>query len=81
MKFEGIIGADIPLVAQKARDTITIHTYGLSKEAHHGSQRTLIPIRKLRVSLDEFSARFISGANLPSGVDLDDAVKRVLGCK
>jgi len=33
------------------------------------------------LSLEEFSNRFISALNWPSGKELDDAVKRVLGAK
>lgn len=78
-KFENIIGADIPLLADKDPNVLTIHTYGLFSPTGHGKQRTLIGNRKIRVSLDEFAQRFISGPNLPSGEDLDKAVKRVLG--
>ncbi|MDR3300207.1 MAG: restriction endonuclease [Candidatus Accumulibacter sp.] len=79
-KFEDIIGADIPSVNIKGKNTLTIHTYALSDTIpEHGAQRTLIPVRKLLVSLDEFSQRFISGPNLPTGEELDHAVKRVLG--
>lgn len=81
-KFEDIIGADIPLVEDKGPSILTIHTYGLSEPvSEHGSQRTLVPVRQLRVSLDEFAQRFISGPNLPTGRQLDEAVKRVLGCQ
>ena len=81
-KFEDIIGADIPLVHDKGANILTIHTYALSEPVPaHGSQRTLIPVRKLRVSLDEFAHRFISGPNLPTGTQLDEAVKHILGCK
>lgn len=80
-KFEDIIGADIPVVDDKGPNVLTIHTYALSAPIpEHGSQRTLTPVRKLRVSLDDFAQRFISGPNLPTGGQLDEAVKRVLGC-
>jgi hypothetical protein len=78
-KFEGIIGSDIPLLAEGGKDVLTIHTYELSPEVKHGNQRNLIMKRNLRFSLEEFSERFISGPNLPSGLQLDNAVKRVLG--
>ncbi len=79
LKFEGIIGSDIPLLAEGGKDVLTIHTYELSPEVKYGVQRTLILKRNLRFSLEEFSQRFISGPNLPSGLQLDAAVKRVLG--
>jgi hypothetical protein len=79
-KFEDIIGADIPLVADKGANVLTIHTYELSGPVAQGKRRILVRKRNIRVSLDEFAQRFISGPNLPSGEDLDEAVKRVLGC-
>jgi hypothetical protein len=79
-KFEDIIGADIPLLPDNGSHVLTIHTYDLSEPAEHGQQRKLVSNRKIRVSLDEFAQRFISGPNLPSGEDLDEAVRRVLGC-
>jgi hypothetical protein len=78
-KFEDIIGRDIPLLEKSGKDMLTIHTYELSPFVMHGQQRSLIMKRNIRFSLDEFSQRFISGPNLPSGVQLDLAVKRVLG--
>lgn len=79
-KLEDIIGADIPLVATKGVNVLTVHTYDLSPPTSHDQQRTLVSKRKIRVSLDDFSERFISGPNLPTGDKLDQAVKRVLGC-
>jgi len=78
-KFEEIIGADIPLVDTRAPDALTVHTYSLSSPVEHGQQRHLIFERELRFELEEFSGRFIAGANLPSGENLDNAVRRVLG--
>lgn len=78
-KFEEIIGADIPQLESAAPDVLTVHTYSLSQPGGFGKQRTLIMERKIRFSLDEFSNRFIAGANLPSGGDLDNAVRKVLG--
>ncbi len=80
-KFEEIIGADIPTIEDTGPNVLTIHTYDLSAPTGHGQQRTLVLNRQLRVSLDEFAQRFISGPNLPTGEELDDAVKRVLGCR
>ena len=79
VKFEDIIGSDIPLADCSAKNTITIHTYGLSAAPAPGMQRELIEKRSISVLLDEFATRFISGANLPSGTDLDAAVRSVLG--
>ena len=80
-KFEEVIGDDIPTLDESRikNDVITIHTYDLSEPKGHGLQRVLIENRKIHLSLDEFSTRFISGPNLPSGSDLDFAVQRILG--
>ncbi|MEQ1592824.1 MAG: hypothetical protein ABL892_10595 [Thiobacillaceae bacterium] len=78
-KFEDIIGADIPAVRDKAPNVLTVHTYALSPAVKPGAQRKLQLARELRFTLDAFSERFIGGANLPSGADLDQAVRRVLG--
>lgn len=78
-KFEDIIGDDIPLVDYKSPDVMTVHTYSLSEPVPHGKQRELILNRNLRFRLSEFSDRFIAGASLPSGEELDEAVRKVLG--
>lgn len=78
-KFEEVIGADIPLVNKYAPDVLTVHTYSLSSPVEHGKQRHLIFEREIKFELEEFSGRFIAGANLPSGEDLDNSVRRVLG--
>lgn len=78
-KFEEIIGRDIPLLEEGGRDILTVHTYELSPFMGHGEQRSLVMKRNIRFSLSEFSRRFISGPNLPSGIQLDGAVKRILG--
>lgn len=80
-KFEDVIGADIPLVEKGGKDIITVHTYELSPTVAHGKQREMMIKRNIRFSLEEFSQRFITGANFPSGELLDSAVKRVLGLK
>ncbi len=78
-KFEDIIGKDIRKKRKSAKDILTVHTYGLSPEALPGEQRELILKRNLKFTLSDFSKRFISGPHLPSGDDLDGAVRRVLG--
>lgn len=78
-KFEDVIGADIPLLDEKAPDILTVHTYSLSPPVETGHQRGIILERKIRFSLDEFSNRFIAGASLPSGDDLDNSIRRILG--
>ena len=78
-KFEDIIGHDIPTVDTPNRETLTVYTYKLGEEVPHGQQRELIEVRKLHFTLEEFSNRFVSGPNLPSGEDLDNAIKNILG--
>ena len=78
LKFEEIIGSDIPLLEGSGSDMITVHTYGLSEEQQNG-MRKIVPARSLRFSLSEFSNRFISDRNLPSSEDLDSSVLRTLG--
>ena len=78
-KFEDVIGSDIPLVDKCAPDVLTVHTYSLSSPVEHRQQRHLILEREMKFELEEFSGRFIAGANLPSGEDLDNSVRRVLG--
>jgi Restriction endonuclease NotI len=78
-KFEEIIGHDIPLLNKGGKDILTIHTYELSPFKQHGQPRSLVMTRNIRISLEEFSQRFIAGPNLPSGKQLDNAVQRVLG--
>lgn len=80
-KFEDVIGQDIPMVESATHETLTVFTYSLGDRVSSGQQRELIAVRKLRFTLDEFSNRFISGPNLPSGEELDEAVKRVLGAQ
>jgi hypothetical protein len=78
-KFEDIIGDDIPLSNVNSPDILNVHTYSLSDPVEYGHQRHLIFEREIMFELDEFSHRFITGVNLPSGKDLDHAVRRVLG--
>lgn len=78
-KFEDIIGADIPLVEEKAPDVITVHTYELGESVSEGKIRTVIPVRAIRFKMQDFSDRFISGPNLPAAVELDNAIRSALG--
>jgi len=80
-KFEDVIGADIPIVNHASSDTLSVFTYQLGPKAEKGQQRDLLPVRHFRFLLDDFSKRFVSGPNLPSGEDLDAAIKRVIGCR
>jgi len=77
-KFVGILG-DIPEKASVDNQTITVVSYGLDAPVPNGKQRALKHIRTRRFDLTEFSNRFVSGPNLPSGEDLDRTVMRILG--
>ncbi|WP_205623631.1 DNA (cytosine-5-)-methyltransferase [Desulfogranum japonicum] len=78
-KFEDVVGNDIQTVENASHDTLTVFTYELGKEVPLGNQRDLLKVRSLRFTLEEFSNRFISGPNLPSGDDLDNAIRKVIG--
>ena len=78
-KFEDIVGADVPLVGEQAPDVLTVHTYSLSQPVQHSQQRHIVLEREIRFKLAEFSRRFITGSYLPTGEDMDNAVRRVLG--
>lgn len=78
-RFEEIIGADIPQVKSGGKEIISVFTYDLGKAVAQGQMRELVRNRVVRFKLEDFSARFISGPNLPSGNELDDKIKEVLG--
>jgi len=78
-KFEDVIGNDIPQIDGPNGSSITIFTYALGESVAHGQQRALEKVRTLRFELDELSKRFIAGKSLPSGADLDDTIKCILG--
>ena len=80
-RFEEIIGADIPLKRDAGKGIISVYTYDLGKTVPHGRMRGLVRNRVLRFKLEEFSARFISGPNLPAGNALDDKIREILGLK
>jgi hypothetical protein len=84
-KFEDIIG-NIPTLEYGGPDTLTVFTYTvftyeLGGEVEQGSIRELKPAREIRFLLSEFARRFIEGANLPSGAELDEAVRGMLGLR
>lgn len=80
-RFEEIIGSDIPLEKTTGKGIISVYTYDLGKTVAHGRVRDLVRNRVLRFKLEEFSARFISGPNLPAGNVLDDKIREILGLK
>lgn len=77
-RFEEIIGSDIPTVDVPGKDVITVFTYELGNTVPHGQVRELVRNRAVRFRLDEFSARFISGPNLPNGNELDNKIREIL---
>ncbi len=80
-RFEEIIGADIPIAKAAGKDVITVSTYDLGDPVPHGQTRKLVLNRKMRFKLAEFSARFISGPNLPAGNELDSKIREILDIK
>jgi len=80
-RFEEIVGADIPIVNELGKDVITVSTYDLGDAVPHGQIRNLVMNRKVRFKLAEFSARFISGPNLPAGDELDNKIREILDIK
>jgi hypothetical protein len=80
-RFEEIIGVDIPQESAAGKGIISVFTYDLGKVVPHGRMRGLVRNRVIRFSLEEFSARFISGPNLPAGNELDDKIREILGIK
>lgn len=80
-RFEEIIGVDIPTVSQSSKDVITVFTYDLDNPVPLGQIRKLVQKRIVRFSLDEFSNRFITGPNLPTGIALDNKVREILAVK
>jgi len=80
-RFEEIIGSDIPTVDVPGKDVVTVFTYDLGETVPHGHVRGLVRNRIVRFKLDEFSARFISGPNLPAGNELDNKIREILGIK
>ncbi|MDH4285513.1 MAG: hypothetical protein OEV35_09370, partial [Gallionellaceae bacterium] len=80
-RFEEIIGADIPTVDVPGKDVITVFAYDLGDPVPQGHIRKLKRNRVVRFKLDEFSARFISGPNLPAGSELDNKIRQLLDIK
>lgn len=80
-RFEEIIGSDIPTVEVPGKDVITVFTYDLGDPVPQGHVRKLVRNRVVRFKLDEFSARFISGPNLPAGSELDNKIRQILDIK
>lgn len=78
-KFEDVIGNDIPLLDYQNNKTITVYTYELSDKVPDGQQRALLQNRRITFDLDEFSKRFTTGPNLPSGEELDAVIKKAIG--
>lgn len=78
VKFEEIIG-DIPYVKTQSNKTLTVHTYQLGPIVSMGQQRELVQVREFSFLLEDFANRFVTGPNLPSGYDLDNSIRQILG--
>lgn len=77
-KFEDLLGV-MPEREVVDQNTLTVFTYNLGDHVPPGEIRALEPARTMRFDLDEVKKRFITGPSLPSGVELDQAVRRTLG--
>lgn len=44
-----------------------------------GRIREIVPVRKIRFKMQDFSDRFVTGPNLPSVEELDAAIRNALG--
>jgi len=77
-KFEELLG-NINYIDTPTRNSVTVFTYALGKTIPYGSIRELVEIRCFRFYLDDFIKSFISGKNLPSGEELDNNIRRLLG--
>lgn len=77
-KFEELLGV-MPERTEADQNTITVFTYDLGPRVPSGSIRSLQPARTMHFGLDDLKNRFIAGIGLPSGNDLDQAVRRALG--
>lgn len=80
-RFENILGNDIPTTDTTKKDTITVYTYALSHKARAGTSRSLMPVRRLRFKMSDFSSRFITGPNLPKGTELDNKIREILAIR
>ena len=77
-KFEELLGV-MPERTEADHNTMTVYTYDLGPRMPFGETRALQPKRTMRFGLDDLKERFIAGSGLPSGDDLDQAVRRTLG--
>lgn len=77
-RFEDVVG-DLDDCEHLANDVLSVHTYALGADVPQSEIRTLNHIRSERFLLNDFAEGFIRGPNLPSGLELDDAVRGVLG--
>lgn len=76
-KFEELLG-DIDYIDAPTHNSVTVYTYALGEAVPYGSIRDLAEVRSFRFQLDDFVKSFISGANLPSGEELDNNIRKLL---
>lgn len=77
-KFEDVVGNDLENIVSPNSETLTVFTYSLSNTKVNKIRKLELE-RTIRFSLDEFANRFISGPNLPQAIELDNAIKNILG--
>lgn len=77
-RFEQILGTDFDVPLHTGADVLSVYTYVLG-DFDGTLIRPLALKRHIRITLAEFSERFVSGSNLPDGNVLDQAVAGALG--
>ncbi len=77
VQFEKLVG-DVPKVDKPEDGILNVMTYELGPQVTHGSIRTIVRNRTLRMSAVEFAKAFASGKQLPLGVHLEAKVQEML---
>lgn len=77
-KFEEVVGR-LKEVSKPAKEVMTVHTYELGDYVPEGKIRPLRQVRTVHFLAKDFASAFIAGINLPSGDELDNCIKRMLG--
>jgi hypothetical protein len=78
-RFEQVLGSGFAVPTEMSNSVLTIYTYQLGDDAGAGVIRPLVHCRTIQVTLSEFSERFVTGPNLPTGSTLDSAVSVAVG--
>lgn len=77
-RFENVVG-EMTACNASGKNVLTVHTYALGKNVSYGEIRPLKQVRTERFLLSEFADGFVRGPNLPTGKELDNAIRKGLG--